>query len=168
MTRLPGPRRQPRGTIRGTRNGKAPGSSLNPRSDCTPLDILFISSNSISLPKDTPRRVSSDLKAAASLPFGATLRVIPGRGLARGLGPPSTPILGGRERSIMSARREVWVKILSQRGGAVRVARQGPLRRVIALRSGAALGWPGAHPGRSRTLSWSESAPASWRESGRT
>ena len=38
----------------------------------------------------------------------------------------------------------------SQRGGAVRVARQGPLRRVIALRSGAALGgrvrtWTVAH-----------------------
>ena len=32
----------------------------------------------------------------------------------------------------------------SQRGGAGRVARQGPLRWVIAVGSGAPVGWPGA------------------------
>ena len=32
MTRFPRPRRKRRGTIRGTRNGKAPESSLKPRS----------------------------------------------------------------------------------------------------------------------------------------
>ena len=33
----------------------------------------------------------------------------------------------------------------SQRSGAGRVARQGPLRWAIALRSGAPVGWPGAN-----------------------
>ena len=42
--------------------------------------------------------------------FGATLRVIPCRGWRGGL-PPSTPIREAGERSIMSARRKVWVKI---------------------------------------------------------
>ena len=48
--------------------------------------------------------------AAASLPFGATLTRDPRQGLARGLA-PFDPHPGGRERSIMSAGREVWVKI---------------------------------------------------------
>ena len=46
----------------------------------------------------------------ASLPFGATLRVIPGRGW-RGGKPPSTPIREAGKRSIMGVGREIWVKI---------------------------------------------------------
>ena len=43
-------------------------------------------------------------------PLGPRMRAVPGRGW-RGGKPPSTPILEAVERSIMSAGREVWVKV---------------------------------------------------------
>ena len=77
MTRFPRPRRKPRGTIRGTRNGKAPVSSLKPRRDLYSIRYPSISSNSLSPTKDISLRYTQI--EAASLPFGATLRAVPGR-----------------------------------------------------------------------------------------
>ena len=93
-------------------------------------------------------------------PWGHASRV-PGRGW-RGAVPPLTP-------PTATARRERRTRRMGedprQRGGACRVARQGALRRLDAVGSGAPVGWPGAHLDRGARREWSASAPASWRVS---
>ena len=76
----------------------------------------------------------------ASLPFGATLRGVPGRGW-RGAVPPLPP--PPRQRHIMGAGRDVWVKIRAsevERAAWHAKARSAGLTLSDLVRP---VGWPG-------------------------